>query len=87
MDLQRDAARDGPIIVLIANKSSRVAIIIPHQHPPVHVRLSASMEKLVYLVTILHQTVNEGARPGDSQPKLIKVLRELWDDVVLWSKV
>jgi hypothetical protein len=32
--------------------------------------------------TILQQTVNQGARPGDSQPRLIKVLRELWDDVI-----
>jgi len=78
----KDAARDGPIIVLIASKSSCDAVIVPHCHPPVHVRLSTSMEKLVDLVTILQQTVKQGARPGDSQLQLIKVLRELWDDVV-----
>jgi len=38
--------------------------------------------KVCVLVAMLQQTVNQAAHPGDSQPKLIKVLRELWDDVV-----
>jgi len=56
MDLQLDAARDGPIIILIASKSLCDASNILHQHPLVHVRLSTSMVKLVYLVTIPQQT-------------------------------
>jgi len=45
-DLQ-DAARDGPVIVLIGRKLSCDAIIIAHQHSPVSVRLGTNFEKLV----------------------------------------
>ncbi|KAG2342069.1 hypothetical protein BDR05DRAFT_949327 [Suillus weaverae] len=71
-DLQ-DAARDGPIIVLIASKSSCDAIIIPHKQPPTSIPLPTSLEKLQILVDKLQRTGN---------PALIKTLVELWDDVV-----
>ncbi|KAG0704232.1 CHAT domain-containing protein [Suillus ampliporus] len=79
-DLQ-DAAREGPIIVLVASKSSCDAIVIPHTEPPTHVQLPTNLEKLRQLVNTLRQTV-EAADPKGKQPVLIKVLRELWDDIV-----
>ncbi|KAG2151608.1 CHAT domain-containing protein [Suillus bovinus] len=71
-DLQ-DAARDGPIILLVASKWSCHAIIIPHKQPPISIQLSTSVEKLQILVDKLHRT---------DSPALKKALTELWDDVV-----
>ncbi|KAG1783411.1 CHAT domain-containing protein [Suillus placidus] len=71
-DLQ-DAARDGPIIMLIASKLSCNAIIIPHKQPPTSIQLPTNLEKLQSLVVKLQRT---------SSPALIKALMELWDDVV-----
>ncbi|KAG2125645.1 CHAT domain-containing protein [Suillus bovinus] len=71
-DLQ-EAAREGPIIVLIESKSSCHAIIIPHKQTPISIQLSTSVEKLQMLVDKLHRT---------DSPALKKALTELWDDVV-----
>jgi CHAT domain-containing protein/tetratricopeptide (TPR) repeat protein len=71
-DLQ-EAARDGPIIMLIASKSSCDAIIIPHKRSPTNIRLPTNLEKLQTLVVKLQRT---------SRPALPKALMELWDDVV-----
>jgi hypothetical protein len=51
-DLQ-EAARDGPIIVLVASRSSCDAIIIPHQQPPTSIQLPTNFEKLAKLVLAL----------------------------------
>ncbi|KAG2132019.1 CHAT domain-containing protein [Suillus bovinus] len=80
-DLQ-DAARDGPIIVLIASRSSCDAIIIPHQQPPTSIQLPTDFWKLANLVVALQKAVNKEAGPKGNQRALIKVLRELWYDVV-----
>ncbi|KAJ8584166.1 TPR-like protein [Rhizopogon salebrosus TDB-379] len=80
-DLQ-DAARDGPVIVLIASKSSCNAIIIPDHHSPVNVRLAISVEKVERWVNTLQRIVRQEAGPEEAQTKLIETLRELWDDVV-----
>ncbi|KAG1783413.1 CHAT domain-containing protein [Suillus placidus] len=69
----QDAARDGPIIMLIASKLSCNAIIIPHKQPPTSIHLPTNLEKLQTLVVKLQRT---------SSPALIKALMELWDDVV-----
>ncbi|KAG2746753.1 hypothetical protein P692DRAFT_2037012 [Suillus brevipes Sb2] len=71
-DLQ-EAARDGPIIVLVASKYSCDAIIIPHKQPPTNIQLPTNLEKLQTLVVKLKST---------SRPALAKALIELWDDVV-----
>ncbi|KAG1726151.1 CHAT domain-containing protein [Suillus lakei] len=71
-DLQ-DAAREGPIIMLVASKSSCDAIIIPHKHSPTSIQLPTSLEKLQTLVAKLQCA---------SEPALKKALMELWDDVV-----
>ncbi|KAG1747616.1 TPR-like protein [Suillus lakei] len=80
-DLQ-DAARDGPIIVLIASESSCDAIIIPHKEPPTSIRLPTNLEKLRTLVVTFQEAVEKEADPKGSQSGLIKALRMLWDDVV-----
>ncbi|KAG1747723.1 CHAT domain-containing protein [Suillus lakei] len=80
-DLQ-DAACDGPIIVLIASKLSCDAIIIPHVQPPTSVRLPTNLEKLQTLVDKLRRASRTEVGPKGTQPALIKVLMELWDDVV-----
>ncbi|OAX37690.1 hypothetical protein K503DRAFT_801049 [Rhizopogon vinicolor AM-OR11-026] len=80
-DIQ-DSARDGPIILLIASKSSCNAIIIPDQHPPVRVQLITNLEKLERSVSALQRTVKQGVGPQEKQTKLVEVLRELWVDVV-----
>jgi CHAT domain-containing protein/ferredoxin len=71
-DLQ-DAARDGPIIMLIASKSSCDAIIIPHKQPPTKIPLPTNLEKLQILAARLQRR---------STPALTTALAELWDDVV-----
>ncbi|KAG1736959.1 CHAT domain-containing protein [Suillus lakei] len=71
-DLQ-EAARDGPIIMLIASKSSCDAIIIPHSQPPTSIQLPTTLEKLRALAVKL-QCASEQA--------LKTVLMELWDEVV-----
>ncbi|KAG1794293.1 CHAT domain-containing protein [Suillus variegatus] len=80
-DLQ-DAARDGPIILLIASESSCHAIIIPHRQPPTSIQLATDLPKLVQLVNALQEAVGKDAGPRGNQTALIKGLRELWDDVV-----
>ncbi|KAG1741307.1 TPR-like protein [Suillus lakei] len=71
-DLQ-DVARDGPIIMLIASKSSCNAIIISHTQPPTSIQLTTSLEKLQALVAKFQRT---------SEAVLKNALTELWDNVV-----
>ncbi|KAJ8584727.1 TPR-like protein [Rhizopogon salebrosus TDB-379] len=80
-DLQ-DAARDGPVIVLIASESSRYAIIIPRHHSPINMQLATSVKKLERWVNTLQRIVRRKAGPEEAQTKLVETLRELWDDVV-----
>ncbi|KAG1735366.1 CHAT domain-containing protein [Suillus occidentalis] len=80
-DLQ-EAARDGPIIVLVASKSSCDAIIILHQQPPSSIQLPTNLGKLRELVLALREAINKEAGPTGNQPALTKALRKLWDDVV-----
>ncbi|KAG2741922.1 hypothetical protein P692DRAFT_20749675, partial [Suillus brevipes Sb2] len=80
-DLQ-EAAREGPIIVLIANKSSCNAIIITHTQPPTSIQLPTDFDKLTTLVHELREAIGKDAGPKGKQTALIKALRKLWDDVV-----
>ncbi|KAG1732868.1 uncharacterized protein EDB91DRAFT_1057825 [Suillus paluster] len=59
------AARNGPIIILIASKSSCNAIIVPHKESPVSVELTITVEKLVQLVNTLQRTVEKDTSPQD----------------------
>jgi CHAT domain-containing protein len=80
-DLQ-EAARDGPIIMLIASKSSCDAIIITHTQPPTSIQLPTDFEKLTTLVNALREAIGKDAGPKGNQTALIKGLRKLWGDVV-----
>ncbi|KAG1796011.1 CHAT domain-containing protein [Suillus plorans] len=80
-DLQ-DAARDGPIIMLIASKSSCHAIIIPHRQPPTSIQLPTDLWKLATLLVTLREAARKEASPKGNQTALTKALRELWDVVV-----
>ncbi|KAG1767672.1 CHAT domain-containing protein [Suillus occidentalis] len=80
-DLQ-EAARDGPIIMLIASKSSCDAIIIKHTQPPTSILLPTDLEKLTSLVLVLREAIGKDAGPIGNQIALIKGLRKLWVDVV-----
>jgi hypothetical protein len=71
-DLQ-EAARDGPVIMLIVSRSSCDAIIITHKQSPTSIQLPTNLEKLQTLVVKFQRT---------SRPALAKALMELWDDVV-----
>jgi CHAT domain-containing protein len=80
-DLQ-EAARDGPIIVLIASKSSCDAIIITHAQPPTTIHLPTDFKKLTTLVHALREAIGKDASPKGKQTALIKHLRKLWDDAI-----
>ncbi|KAG1739761.1 CHAT domain-containing protein [Suillus occidentalis] len=80
-DLQ-EAARDGPIIMLIASKSSCDAIIIKLTQPPTSIQLPIDLGKLARLVVVLQQAIRKDAGPKGNQTALIKALRKLWVDVV-----
>ncbi|KAG1758313.1 CHAT domain-containing protein [Suillus occidentalis] len=80
-DLQ-DAARDGPIIVLVASRSSCNAIVIPHQQPPTSIQLPTDFEKLARLVLALQEAIGKDPNPNGHQRALVKALRKLWDDIV-----
>ncbi|KAG2156326.1 CHAT domain-containing protein [Suillus clintonianus] len=92
-DLQH-AARDGPVVVLVASKSSCDAIIVPHNQPPMNIKLRINLERLQHLVVKLQRASQPQAAPKPapettpkSAPKsthlpLMKALTELWDDVV-----
>ncbi|KAG1815346.1 CHAT domain-containing protein [Suillus variegatus] len=77
-----DAARDGPIIMLIASNSSCHAIIILHKHSPISIQLPTDFSKLTKLVLAFREAVRKEAGPKGNQPALIKALRELWNDIV-----
>ncbi|KIK33128.1 hypothetical protein CY34DRAFT_100157, partial [Suillus luteus UH-Slu-Lm8-n1] len=80
-DLQ-EAARDGPIIMLIASKSSCDAIIIKCTQPPTSIQLPTDLEKLTRLVLVLREAIGKEVSPKGNQTALIKALRKLWGDVV-----
>ncbi|KAG1785495.1 CHAT domain-containing protein [Suillus plorans] len=80
-DLQ-DAGRDGPVIVLIASKSSCNAIIISHKQPPTSIQLHTNVSKLIELVFTFRDAVEKDAGPKGNQRALMEALRELWKVVV-----
>jgi CHAT domain-containing protein len=80
-DLQ-EAARDGPIIVLVASESSCDAIIVTHTQPPTSIQLPTDLKKLITLVLELREAIGKDASPKGNQTALIKALRKLWNDVV-----
>ncbi|KIK33417.1 hypothetical protein CY34DRAFT_813608 [Suillus luteus UH-Slu-Lm8-n1] len=80
-DLQ-ESARGGPIIVLVASKSSCNAIIITHTQPPTSIQLPTDFKKLATLVLELQDAIGKDASPKGNQTALTKALRKLWNEVV-----
>ncbi|KAG2746782.1 hypothetical protein P692DRAFT_20739488 [Suillus brevipes Sb2] len=78
----QDAARDGPIIVLVSSRSSCDAIIITYTQPPTSIQLPTDFRKLITLVIELREAIGKDASPKGNQTALIKALRKLWNDVV-----
>ncbi|KAG1852962.1 CHAT domain-containing protein [Suillus tomentosus] len=78
----QNAGRDGPIIMLIASRSSCNAIIIPHEQSPTSIQLPTNLQKLTKLVLAFRKAVPKDAGPKGNQQALMEALRELWDVVV-----
>ncbi|KAG1850115.1 CHAT domain-containing protein [Suillus tomentosus] len=84
-DLQA-AARQGPVIILIASQYSCSAIIVPTSGDPHHVPLpSIALADLNILKDRFARAIRDSSRmaPGESRTDLIVLLRIIWDQIML----
>ncbi|KAG1824272.1 hypothetical protein EV424DRAFT_719826 [Suillus variegatus] len=84
-DLQ-GAARQGPVIILVASQYSCSAIIVPTSGDPHHVPLpSIALADLKILKDRFTRAIRESSRmnPGESRTDLIVLLRIIWDQIML----
>ncbi|KAG1895767.1 CHAT domain-containing protein [Suillus fuscotomentosus] len=84
-DLQA-AARQGPVIILIASQYSCSAIIVPTSGDPHHVPLpSVTLADLTNLKDRFARAIREASRmnPGESRTDLIVLSRIIWDQIML----
>ncbi|KAG1788928.1 CHAT domain-containing protein [Suillus plorans] len=84
-DLQA-AARQGPVIILVASKYSCSAIIVPMSGDPHHVPLpSVSLADLTNLKDRFARAIREASRmsPKESRTDLIVLSRIIWDQIML----
>ncbi|KAG2092389.1 CHAT domain-containing protein [Suillus cothurnatus] len=84
-DLQT-AARQGPVIILIASQYSCSAIIIPTSGEPHHVPLSSvTLADLKTLKNRFTRAIRHASRmnPRESRTDLIVLLRTIWDEIML----
>jgi CHAT domain-containing protein len=84
-DLQA-AARQGPIIILIASKRSCSAIIVPTSGEPHHVPLpSVTLTDLEILKDRFTRAIRQSSRmnPAESRTDLIVLSRIIWDEIML----
>ncbi|KAG1891856.1 CHAT domain-containing protein [Suillus fuscotomentosus] len=80
------AARQSPIIILIASQNSCSAIIVPTSGGPHHVPLpSIALADLKILKDRFARAIRDASRmsPAESRTDLIVLLRIIWDEVVL----
>ncbi|KAG2127222.1 CHAT domain-containing protein [Suillus clintonianus] len=80
------AARNGPVIILIASKYSCSAIIVPTSGQPHHVALpSIALADLEDLKDRFARAIPQASKMGLNQPRndLIVLLRAVWDDIML----
>ncbi|KIJ60744.1 hypothetical protein HYDPIDRAFT_98065 [Hydnomerulius pinastri MD-312] len=77
----REAAREGPIIILIASEFSCDAIIVWHRQSPVHLRLEITLEEIRDLVMNHLQNIHYVHRDGDYHTPE-EVMGELWKKVI-----
>ncbi|KAG1827878.1 CHAT domain-containing protein [Suillus variegatus] len=84
-DLQA-AARQGPVIILIASQFSRSAIIVPTSGDPHHVPLpSVTLADLTNLKDRFARAIRQASALGPKVPRndLIVLLRTVWDEIML----
>ncbi|KAG0704098.1 CHAT domain-containing protein [Suillus ampliporus] len=79
-DLQK-AAEEGPVIIVNASQYSCDALIILSAQDPVHVPLNITQLKVSELSSDF-QSLTEQFGPLDPQLELVRILRELWDNIV-----
>ncbi|KAG2092817.1 CHAT domain-containing protein [Suillus discolor] len=80
------AARQGPVIILIASQYSCSAIIVPTSGDPHHVPLpSIALADLKILKDRFARVIRDSSRmnPGESRTDLIVLLRIIWDQIML----
>ncbi|KAG1824297.1 CHAT domain-containing protein [Suillus variegatus] len=80
------AARQGPVIILIASQYSCSAIIVPTSGDPHHVPLpSIAVADLNILKDRFTRAIRESSRmnPRESRTDLIVLLRIIWDQIML----
>ncbi|KAG2094849.1 CHAT domain-containing protein [Suillus discolor] len=84
-DLQA-AARQGPVIILIASQYSCSAIIVPTSGDPHHVPLpSVTLADLTNLKNRFARAIRHASTIGPKVPRndLIVLLRTVWDEIML----
>ncbi|KAG2139831.1 CHAT domain-containing protein [Suillus bovinus] len=84
-DLQ-EAARQGPVIILIASQYSCSAIIVPTSGDPHHVPFpSVSLADLTTLKDRFARAIRDASRMDPAEPRkdLIALLRTVWDEIML----
>ncbi|KAG1816835.1 CHAT domain-containing protein [Suillus subaureus] len=84
-DLQA-AARQGPVIILIASQYSCSAIIVPTSGDPHHVPLlSVTLADLTNLKDRFARAIRQASRmnPRESRTDLIVLSRIIWDEIML----
>ncbi|KAG1790402.1 CHAT domain-containing protein [Suillus plorans] len=80
------AARQGPVIILIASEYSRSAIIVPTLGDPHHVPLpSVTLTDLTNLKDRFARAIRHASTLGPKLPRndLIVLLRTVWDEIML----
>ncbi|KAF9234300.1 CHAT domain-containing protein [Melanogaster broomeanus] len=75
----KEAACEGPIIILVASKFSCDAIIVLHVQPPIHLQLEITLEELDNLVSWHHKN-NQHPEPG--YKVFVEVMGKLWKRVI-----
>ncbi|KAG2084743.1 uncharacterized protein F5147DRAFT_765195 [Suillus discolor] len=84
-DLQA-AARQGPVIILVASQYSCSAVIVPTSGDPHHVPLpSIAVADLKILKDRFTRAIRDSSRmnPRESRTDLIVLLRIIWDQIML----
>ncbi|KAG2123284.1 CHAT domain-containing protein [Suillus clintonianus] len=80
------AARNGPVIILIASQYSCSAIVVPTSGEPRHIPLpSVTLTDLEILKGRFARAIHEASRMSltDSRTDLIVLLRIVWDEIML----
>ncbi|KAG2143668.1 CHAT domain-containing protein [Suillus clintonianus] len=80
------AARNGPVIILIASKYSCSAIVVPTSGEPHHIPLSSvTLLDLENLKSRFARAIHEASRMSltESRTDLIVLLRIVWDNIML----